>query len=185
MNELRRARLEAAGSGLIHAVPPLRGLAARYITGLTGEHDLLLRWRVGKSAIPNDSSSWHRQPGHQGAKPNDLTTWSNDVFATRRTELGDLTPPDVRPAFAYRRVGSAVIMVGTRELPPTDQFLQPVDFLGRPAEDGAYVGVVGRTGPTEWEVAIGIADREGTRFIPVPTVLLDSVVEVPPGLNRV
>lgn len=180
------AYMQDAGSGLIHAVPALQGPAARRFTRLTGPHDRLLRWRVARGTVERfGHSNWQGIGGAEGAKENDLTTWELVEFGVWRDYLEDTVEHGGRPAVAYRRVGSAVTMIGVRELDPKDDFLRPINREGHPNPAGEYLGVVMRGGEHLAQMAIGTATRNGREFGSLPTLFLRNLVEVPEGLYRV
>jgi len=104
--DLFKARLQAAGSTLIHNAPALQPFARRLL-GLEESNDVLLRWRIAPSVQPNESwTTVASVSGKVGVMP---ATWQTGTLTTP-----DQYIPGMRHAVAYTL--GRVTMVGTREI---------------------------------------------------------------------
>ncbi|HZM64242.1 MAG TPA: hypothetical protein VFB59_03865 [Candidatus Saccharimonadales bacterium] len=183
LSDINKGRLEQAGSTLVHKSELVRQVAARHILKLEQPNDVLLRWRIG--IVDNDNPDyWAKTQGSQGDAGIDPSRWPHAVLGVEREKWERLRRMEyLQPAVAYR-IGSAITMVGIRELGEPVDFTVPVNTRGEYDDNGPYQGVVMRGGPG-FEGSVGTANQAGDYYFPLDTVLLARLGEVPEGLHRV
>ncbi len=183
LSDINKARLEQAGSTLVHKSALARRIATRHFLKLEGLTDIPLRWRMG-DVLEDEFHLWARTMGEQRNAGLDPSRWPNAVLGVHRQEWENLTSRrDLRPAAAYR-IGSAATMIGIRELNVPVDFTVPINDHGQFDPNGGYRGVVMRTGGG-FEGALGMSNEDGKHIRPLATVILARLGEMPEGLNRV